>query len=302
MIDVQMVMNADAESRLIERFGPGVSAWCRILPGVVEQLTTRWALHLQEAIPSGTSRTFRCARDDGTPVILKVTPDHDIAATEAVALHAWADCPHVVDLMETDLTAGALLLEAIEPGTPLSRTAKPLPHNEIAQLLVCLRAFETGAGTDRLPQLPDRIEFLFALTEERRNRLPAADDIPAHLVTRSRRAAQALAAKGPNKLVHGDLHPANVLQGGPTRGLVAIDPRPCIGDPDFDAIDWALADATTMEDVHSRIAFLAEHVPDLNPTRVWHWCEATAIIIAIQRLRFGMTDPQTQTLLELAGL
>lgn len=38
-------------------------------------------------------------------------------------------------------------------------------------------------------------------------------------------------------LLHGDLHPGNVLDGG-TRGLVAIDPRSCVGDPAFDVVDW----------------------------------------------------------------
>ncbi|OUC96640.1 hypothetical protein CA984_14275 [Streptosporangium minutum] len=46
-------------------------------------------------------------------------------------------------------------------------------------------------------------------------------------------------AAGPAGLVHGDLHPGNVLDGGP-RGLVVIDPRPCVGDPAFDAVDWVL--------------------------------------------------------------
>ena len=41
----------------------------------------------------------------------------------------------------------------------------------------------------------------------------------------------------PTVLLHGDLTPVNVLDGGPERGLVAIDPAPCLGDPDFDAVD-----------------------------------------------------------------
>ena len=34
------------------------------------------------------------------------------------------------------------------------------------------------------------------------------------------------------------IHPGNVLVGGLARGLVAIDPRPCVGEAEFDAVDW----------------------------------------------------------------
>ena len=50
-------------------------------------------------------------------------------------------------------------------------------------------------------------------------------------------------------LLHGDLTPVNVLDGGVERGLVAIDPAPCVGDPAFDAIDlvlWRADDAATI--------------------------------------------------------
>jgi hypothetical protein len=37
-------------------------------------------------------------------------------------------------------------------------------------------------------------------------------------------------------LLHGDLHLGNALDGGPSRGLIAIDPKACVGDPCFDAV------------------------------------------------------------------
>jgi streptomycin 6-kinase len=52
--------------------------------------------------------------------------------------------------------------------------------------------------------------------------------------------ARELASNGPEGLIHGDLHLSDVLRAGRSRGLVAIDPRPGVGDPTFDAIDWTL--------------------------------------------------------------
>jgi streptomycin 6-kinase len=42
--------------------------------------------------------------------------------------------------------------------------------------------------------------------------------------------ARELASNGPKGLLHGDLHLSNILRGGRSRGLVAIDPRPGVGD------------------------------------------------------------------------
>ncbi|HVV07751.1 hypothetical protein [Amycolatopsis sp.] len=52
--------------------------------------------------------------------VLKVTPERDIAETEATALRAWSGSPAVADLLDADLDAGALLLDGIVPGTTLA--------------------------------------------------------------------------------------------------------------------------------------------------------------------------------------
>lgn len=67
-------------------------------------------------------------------------------------------------------------------------------------------------------------------------------------------------------LLHGDLHLGNVLDGGPARGLVAIDPRACVGDPCFDAVDYAL-DGAGHDGVGNRCAALAP-VAGLDPGRL----------------------------------
>jgi streptomycin 6-kinase len=41
----------------------------------------------------------------------------------------------------------------------------------------------------------------------------------------------------PIALLRGDLTPSNILDRGAGRGLVAIDPAPCVGNAAFDAVD-----------------------------------------------------------------
>jgi streptomycin 6-kinase len=110
-------------------------------------------------------------------------------------------------------------------------------------------------------------------------------------VERSRGIAHALTEEGPIRVLHGDLHPGNVLRGSKTRGLVAIDPRPCLGDPGFDAVDWLLADGGGEPSVQSRIQWLAGRTDGLDPDRAWAWCQALAVVLAVGLL-IGNLDAQ----------
>ncbi|MFC8720800.1 aminoglycoside phosphotransferase family protein [Kitasatospora sp. NPDC057198] len=250
----------EVRERFAVRFGAQVAEWCDELPALVGGLAGRWGLEVAAAGGGGTSRVFRCMRG-GAVVWLKLTPEPAIAREEAEALGHWAATPSVVPLLAADLAAGALLLGDVPPGTPVRRLGWELP--EVAVLLAQLRVpVVPGAGSVLRP-LADRVGFVFDLAERRGRPLPAAQ----------RAAALELAATGPVGLVHGDLHPSNVLA-GPGGRLVAIDPRPTWGDPDFDAVDWVLADDPGPGVVRERVAELAALVPGLSPDRLHAWCRA----------------------------
>ena len=201
------MIDSDAEARLIRRFGDDVTGWIAALPGLIDTLATRWNLTVVTLMPGGTGATFLC-----TDAVLKVTPDHDIAAAEARALAAWADTPAVVDVLDTDLARGALLLERIEPGTPATDPTLVVPHLHTA-------------NPDGFPPLAARVDFLFETLLTRRT--------GTYYATEHQRARKLASDNVTQVLLHGDMHPGNVLQG--PDGPKAIDPRPCVGDP---AVDW----------------------------------------------------------------
>lgn len=275
----------EVRERLLLRFGPAAGAWCDGLPELVAALAGRWGLTVLSTGGGGTARVFRCERD-GATVWLKVTPDPEVAAQEATALRAWAALPSVVGLLAADPPAGALLLADVHPGTPLrSHGWRPA---DVAPLLAELRTVPADRAPE-LPRLAERIGFLFDLTERRAPGLTPAG---------ARGLALELAGSGPSGLVHGDLHPANVLAG--PDGPVAIDPRPCLGDPHFDLVDWAVDGVTDHAALHRRIAELAPLVPGTDPDRVLAWCRAAAPLIAAPRTAAGRRDPQTAFLTALA--
>ncbi|MCG6498455.1 aminoglycoside phosphotransferase family protein [Kitasatospora sp. A2-31] len=317
---------ADVRARLAVRFGASAQAWCDALPGLVAELAGRWGLTVRAAGGGGTARVFRCTRrdgirdggdgfrdggngpgddrsagDGGASVWLKLTPDPEVARQEAVALRAWAGLPSVVRVLEEDPTAGALLLADVPPGTTLrQRVWHP---EEVTPLLGALRSVPVAGLA--LGTLAERVGFLFDLTERRvSGGAPGADGAPgaatAAAIGRARALAAQLADGGPTALVHGDLHPGNVLDG--PAGPVAIDPRPSLGDPDFDLVDWAIDGVADRPGLERRIAALAARVPGSDPERVLAWCRVGAVMVAVPRAAAGRRDTETAFLLELAGL
>lgn len=300
MLSELAVVAPEVRDRLVVRFGAEVVAWCDALPALAAELAARWDLRPLEAGGGGTSRVFRCVRrDTGAPVWLKLTPEPAIARAEAEALRAWAFSPSVVTLLAADLTTGALLLEHVDPGVPVRQRAWRLP--EVAALLRDLRAVSAVPEEHPVvPPLPERVGFLFDLTARRLESAGAAGVFTPAVLGRARAAALELAAGGPVGLVHGDLHPANVLS-GPGARMVAIDPRPAWGDPDFDAVDWVLHGTADLRALEERAEALAAMVPGLSAERVLGWCRALAVLDAVPRIRARRDDPETRFLVALAG-
>jgi streptomycin 6-kinase len=300
MLDPNFVLDEGARERLITRFGTGVGAWCAALPEMVELYCLRWHLDLDEALSGNSSRVFIGSQHGNRGVVLKLTPDRAIANEEAIALRAWAATPHAVDLLEADLEAGALLLEHIEPGTKVSDEPQIPPANEVAELLTGLR--ETAKyDAGQLPTMAQGVESMFSRIGGLLSNPQVSAVVAPHVLDDGYHKARELASNGPTGLLHGDLHLSNILRAGRSRGLVAVDPRPSVGDLTSDAIDWTLDRATSLGEVHGRIELLCELVPGLDPDRLWGWCQATAAALAILQLRRRPPDATTRLLLEIAA-
>lgn len=111
-------IDAGVRRRLTARFGREAKAWFDELPGLLATLARQWRLEFGDPIPRGSvSPVFRCGLVDGRRVVLKASPDRARLAFEAAALRAWPTV-HTPDVIAVDEPLGALLIEAIEPGTP----------------------------------------------------------------------------------------------------------------------------------------------------------------------------------------
>jgi streptomycin 6-kinase len=248
---------------------------------------------------------IRCARSDGPPAVLKLSPDLPVVAEQVETLRLFAGGGRVPAVLAADLAAGAVLLELIAPGTMASELQPPPAARDWASLLTALHIVPVPAHYPH--DLRAQCEGFF----DRIGRRVAEPEIgrwvsAADVARGAGRCEALLGTQSTRVLLHGDLHLANVLDGGVLDGgvldggvldggvlddgaprrLVAIDPRACVGDPCFDAVDYLLdgAGRDGTDGIDARCAALAA-ASGLDAGRLHAWCRAVAPIVAIIHLR-----------------
>jgi streptomycin 6-kinase len=178
-------IDANAPQRLRARFGGEVETWFDELPGVLTALARRWQFEFGPPIPRGSvSAVFRCRMADGRRAVLKASPDRARLAFEAAALGACRTV-HVPAVIALDEQLGALLIEAIEPGTPLVLSAVYPAGESVAELLCSLH--QSCVPDSSYPTVGQRVANLFnssAKLYERHPELTAS--VPPALYERRR--------------------------------------------------------------------------------------------------------------------
>jgi streptomycin 6-kinase len=272
----------EVRRRLTSRFGAEVDPWFDELPAVLNALAERWQVDFDSFIQRGSmSVVVRCRLASGGPAVLKVSPDRARAAIEGAALDRWTTV-HTPSVLAVDESVGALLIEAIEPGTPLVDSPTYPEMEIVAELLTSLHT--TGVPDPSYPSLAHRIEHLFnSGTRPYERRPDLVDVVPPELYGRGRQLASRLVERvAPTALLHGDLTPNNILDGGNERGLVAIDPSPCLGDDlAFEAVDLLLWQAGDVDMIAARAEQLAPAI-GVDARRLVDWCTAFAGMVALE--------------------
>jgi streptomycin 6-kinase len=237
---------------------PGGREWLDRLPGMVEELAERWSLRLER--PFETHIALVVPASDA---VLKINfPDVE-SEHEADALERW-DGVGAVRLLDRDDELRALLLKRLRPG----RQLWDLPDDEATEIAARV-----------LEQLWVPAERLFRHLEDEAARW--AQELPSRgldpdLVDG---AVAFLRAASPTQresvLLHQDFHGGNVLLS--EDGWLAIDPKPLVGEREFD-IASLIRDRrpTTKAAMERRFAHLVDRL-SLDPERARGWAIAHAL-------------------------
>jgi streptomycin 6-kinase len=217
------------------------------LTGAVAAFAQRWSLTIGEPFHhEGRSWVAPVTRADGSSAVLKLAFPHMEGRDEAAGLHFWHG-DGAVRLLDADDDLCALLLERCEPGTPLRDRPEREQDEVIATLLQRLW---------RRPPEPHPFRHLSEMT--------------AYWATTTRGAAAVfdeLHRTAPTEvLLATDLHAGNVLR-AEREPWLAIDPKPFVGDPAYDATQHLL---NCRDPQLERFAALL----DVDPERVRLWLAA----------------------------
>lgn len=207
--------------------GPAWASFVDTLPRLIGELLEEWELSVD-----GPSMHGYCAvvvpvlgaRHRG-PAVLKVGFVDDESEHEALALQRWAG-RGAVRLLQADPRRGALLLERL-PGPDLAEVWDV----EACEIIGGLYADLHRPAPAQLRPLTSYVgRWLDDLAA-----LPRSAPLPRRLVEQSLSAGRDLVADPASvgRLIHGDLHFANVLAVRDDRWL-AIDPKPVSGDPHYE--------------------------------------------------------------------
>jgi streptomycin 6-kinase len=210
-------------------FGDFGQAWVDELPHRIDRLRRRWGLDLGPPFePGGVTSWVAPAGDDA---VLKVLVPHREADHEAAALRAWAG-EGAVRLLDEAPDEHAMLLERCRPGGALREAGRPEDEVLDVGVATALRLWRTVSDGDPYERLADVMAGWAATVEERAPIAPVR--LPQQLVTEGVALLHRLPATADREvLLHGDLHPANLLA-AEREPWLAIDPKPMRGDPAFD--------------------------------------------------------------------
>jgi streptomycin 6-kinase len=264
-----------------EDYGAARRAWLASLPVTVAGLARRWSLALGRPFqPGGCTSWVAPARTmSGQRLVLKVSWHHEAAEElhEADGLTAW-DGHGTVRLVDsiTDGTTSALLLEACEPGTPLSDALPPREQDVIAAGLLRRLWIKPPPGHPFRP-LQSMCDMWAAEFEASYHAAPPGKQLDPGLARAGIGLFRSLPATTSQAvLLATDLHPGNILAARRAPWLV-IDPKPYVGDPAYDPLQYMLNFPGRLAADPAAFARRMADLLDFNPQRLRHWLFARCV-------------------------
>ncbi|MER7170253.1 aminoglycoside phosphotransferase family protein [Streptomyces mesophilus] len=288
----------------VAREGEQGAAWVARLPHIVDALLRDWGCAPDGAVMhGGVGVIVPVHSTDAGPAVLKVSFPHPGNVHEPDAFAAWGG-RGAVRLYARDDEQYAMLLERAHPST-LAQSADPDEMVVVAGRISRRLAVPAPAG---LPRQSER-----AGQWERRLLVDAEEfegALPGRVVRAALATVRELGSVQPEVLIHGDLHPRNILR-AEREPWLAVDPKGYVGDPAWDGgtllksmgLVFIAADDPGKE-VRRALELFAD-AAELEPERVRRWAQLHAVEAAYWARRHGFRrargGPELDRLTALAG-
>jgi streptomycin 6-kinase len=267
---------------MIAQHGAKGERWIQRLPAILATCEARWNISIDQPFSTLSYNYVTAAtRADGTPVVVKASAPTGEFPQESEALRLFAG-RGMTALLECDDDNQVMLLEALQPGTPLSSIEDDSATTSIAAAV--MRQFWRPAPAEH--HFPTVADWGRGFSRLRKRYEGGNGPFPPRLLEEAEALFVELGASmAAPMLLHGDLHHDNILA---TRRApwLAIDPKGLVGEPAYETgtllrnpLPQLLQMPQPGHVLARRIDQLAEELA-LDRTRIRGWGLAQAVLSA----------------------
>jgi streptomycin 6-kinase len=239
------------------------------------EVAREWGVPLGDRIPAGRFSFVAFASEDA---VLKVVPvEDDEADHEADALELLAG-DGAVRLLRHDRASRAMLIERARPGDDASRLSEPEAIS--VAIAAAKRFWRPAVRGSPFRWIGDHVPRWL-------------DNAGDHYLVRQAKEIYATMHPSDATLVHGDFHHHNLLRH--RDGWVVIDPKPMVGDPEFDVPTFLwnpIGHLPTPASVDRWIGAFADAGLDANLLRKWAIVRGTYQGLPLSQGLTAETSPQ----------
>ncbi len=260
----------------VELYDDAGMAWLDRLPALLAECKQRWSLTIRPPfVPLSYNYVAPAVRADGTEVVLKAGVPNPELLTEIAALRLY-DGRGIARLIDADPDQGVLLLERLQPGTPLANLDDDEEATHIAAR-VMRQLWRPVPPEHPFPSVAQRAAGLERLRERFGG---TSGPLPPTLVEMAERQfAELIGSMAEPVLLHGDLHHWNILA-AEREPWLALDPKGVVAEPGYEIGPLLLN--PTLQPGHvlaRRIDQVAEEL-ELDRERLLGWGLAHAVLSA----------------------
>lgn len=214
----------------VEVYGTAGAEWLQRLPSLIADCERRWSLTVARPFANLSYNYVASAvRADGTDVVLKAGVPSPELLTEIAALRLY-DGHGIVQLLDADPELGILLLERLNPGTPLAHLDDDEEATSIAARV--MRQLWRPAPPEHA--FPTVARWAAGLQRMRAHFGGTTGPFPTALVEEAEHLfAELIGSMSEVVLLHGDLHHENILA-AEREPWLALDPKGIVGEPAYE--------------------------------------------------------------------
>lgn len=228
--DTKRMINSQFRKSIIAMRGEKGRRWLKELPEIIKHYEKKWGLTVFPPFTLSYNYVAPAKTLNGKNVVLKITfPENEEFEKEIRALKFF-NGDAAVQVLEEDLKKGVVLLEKAKPGELLRGIISNSKRISIVSGLI--KRLHKPIAKKEAYYFPTTSDWAKVFDRYRNKYSINSGPVPKWMIDKGEGIFKELKFTGNPVLLHGDLHPDNILSS--ERGWLVIDPKGVVGESEFE--------------------------------------------------------------------